>query len=116
MGQPPSGFPDFQPRMSSTSRSLSNHLTWADELAEPLLAAGYPRPSIITQDESTDAAAPSAATTTTDSRSVSQARASPGGSRSPTNVHLRVHGWPNHQFAPLLRRLAGGQLGEEKTI
>lgn len=75
----------------------------ADELVEPLLAAGYPRLEHITQD-----------TPKADARSTVQrydhsddpalwhkrihASADPG---RPTNVHIRVDGRPNQQFALL---------------
>ncbi len=75
----------------------------ADELAEPLLSVGYPRLEHITSD------APK-----TDARSTVvrydyssnpalwhkriHASADPG---RPTNVHIRVDGWPNQQFALL---------------
>ena len=78
-------------------------LAVADELAEPLLAAGYPRIADITED-----------VTKTDARSTVErydqiedpslwhkrvhASADPG---RPTNVHIRVDGWPNQQFALL---------------
>ncbi|OBF63272.1 dephospho-CoA kinase [Mycobacterium sp. 852002-50816_SCH5313054-b] len=78
-------------------------LAVADELAEPLLAAGYPRIEHLTEDVAKD-----------DARSTVQrydhsddpglwhkrihASADPG---RPTNVHLRVDGWPNQQFALL---------------
>lgn len=78
-------------------------LAVADELAEPLLAAGYPRIEAITSDVAKD-----------DARSTVErydhsddpglwhkrihASADPG---RPTNVHLRVDGWPNQQFALL---------------
>ncbi|MCV7090738.1 dephospho-CoA kinase [Mycobacterium interjectum] len=78
-------------------------LAVADELAEPLLAAGYPRIEHLTEDVAKD-----------DARSTDErydhsddpglwhkrihASADPG---RPTNVHLRVDGWPNQQFALL---------------
>jgi dephospho-CoA kinase len=78
-------------------------LAVADELAEPLLAAGYPRIEHITED-----------TARTEARSTVErydhsddpdlwhkrihASADPG---RPTNVHIRVNGWPNQQFALL---------------
>lgn len=62
----------------------------ADELSEPLLAAGYVR-TPITQD-----------TVHTDDPALWQKRlfcsADPG---RPTNVHVRVNGWPGQQFALL---------------
>ncbi|MCK0173296.1 dephospho-CoA kinase [Mycolicibacterium sp. F2034L] len=64
----------------------------ADELAEALLAAGYPRVDDVTAD-----------TSLTDDAAKWQKRfhasADPG---RPTNVHLRVDGWPNQQFALML--------------
>jgi dephospho-CoA kinase len=78
-------------------------LAVADELAEPLLAAGYPRIEHLTEDVAKD-----------DARSTVErydhsddpalwhkrihASADPG---RPTNVHIRVDGWPNQQFALL---------------
>lgn len=69
----------------------------ADELAEPLLAAGYPRIESITHDN-------------LHSRPHSEdptmwhkrfhASADPG---RPTNVHVRVEGWHNQRFALLFR-------------
>ncbi|OMC47239.1 dephospho-CoA kinase [Mycobacterium sp. IS-2888] len=66
-------------------------LAVADELAEPLLSVGYPRIDAITQDvaHSDDPAL---------WRKRIHASADPG---RPTNVHLRVDGWPNQQFALL---------------
>jgi dephospho-CoA kinase len=66
-------------------------LTTADELTEAMLAAGYPRIEGIVAD-----------TPHTDDQSLwgkrIHASADPG---RPTNVHLRVDGWPNQQFALL---------------
>ncbi|OBK49436.1 dephospho-CoA kinase [Mycobacterium sp. 1081908.1] len=66
-------------------------LAVADELAEPLLSAGYPRIEAITEDVAH-----------TDDTALWHKRihasADPG---RPTNVHLRVDGWPNQQFALL---------------
>ncbi|ORW26815.1 dephospho-CoA kinase [Mycobacterium paraense] len=78
-------------------------LAVADELVEPLLAAGYPRIEHLTEDVAKD-----------DARSTVErydhsddpalwhkrihASADPG---RPTNVHIRVDGWPNQQFALL---------------
>lgn len=66
-------------------------LAVADELAEPLLSVGYPRIDAITQDvaHSDDPAV---------WRKRIHASADPG---RPTNVHIRVDGWPNQQFALL---------------
>lgn len=65
----------------------------ADELAGPLLAAGYPRLDDITGDVAH----------TSDSavwQKRFHASADPG---RPTNLHLRVDGWPNQEFALLFR-------------
>ncbi|OMC17817.1 dephospho-CoA kinase [Mycobacterium sp. SP-6446] len=66
-------------------------LAVAAELAEPLLSVGYPRVEGITQDvaHSDDPAL---------WRKRFHASADPG---RPTNVHIRVDGWPNQQFALL---------------
>lgn len=65
----------------------------ADELADALLAAGYPRVPDITADVAH-----------TDDPALWQKRfhasADPG---RPTNVHVRIDGWPNQQFALLFR-------------
>ncbi len=76
----------------------------ADELAESLLSAGYPRIVGITED-----VAKADARSTVDRydhsddqalwRKRIHASADPG---RPTNVHIRVEGWPNQQFALLL--------------
>ena len=78
-------------------------LATADELAEALLAAGYPRVAAITADvpkrdgRSTVAAFDHTGETAFWHKRF-HASADPG---RPTNVHLRVDGWPNQQF-PLL--------------
>lgn len=63
----------------------------ADELTDLLLAAGYPRVADITEDVAH-----------TDDKTLWQKRfhasADPG---RPTNVHIRVDGWPGQQFALL---------------
>ncbi|APE14566.1 dephospho-CoA kinase [Mycolicibacterium pallens] len=64
----------------------------ADELAEDLLRAGYPRVATITSDvpkEGTDPAL---------WHKRFHASGDPG---RPTNVHIRVDGWPNQRFALL---------------
>ncbi|KRD13046.1 dephospho-CoA kinase [Mycobacterium sp. Root265] len=63
----------------------------ADELADGLLAAGYPRVAAITADN------PHSADTAVWHKRF-HASADPG---RPTNVHIRVDGWPNQQFALL---------------
>ncbi|OBI23782.1 dephospho-CoA kinase [Mycobacterium sp. E2238] len=78
-------------------------LAVSDELVEPLLAAGYPRIERITS----DVAKPDARSTVkrydhSDDAALwgkrIHASADPG---RPTNVHIRVDGWPNQQFALL---------------
>jgi dephospho-CoA kinase len=78
-------------------------LTVADELAEPLLSAGYPRIERITEDVAkTDARSTVGRYDHSDDASLWHKRihasADPG---RPTNVHIRVDGWPNQQFALL---------------
>src|ERR1700722_2353803 len=78
-------------------------LAVADELTEALLPAGYPRITHITE----DAVKPDARSTVgrydhSDDATLWDKRihasADPG---RPTNVHVRVDGWPNQQFALL---------------
>lgn len=78
-------------------------LAVADELAEPLLSAGYPRLEHITQDAAkADARSTVPGFDHSDDPALWQKRihasADPG---RPTNVHIRVAGWPNQQFALL---------------
>jgi dephospho-CoA kinase len=78
-------------------------LATADELAEALLTAGYPRITHITD----DVGKPDGRSTVTEFDHTADDRlwhkrihasADPG---RPTNVHVRVEGWPNQQFALL---------------
>ena len=78
-------------------------LAAADELAEPLLTAGYPRIEGSTE----DVVKPDARSTVDRYDHAADpalwhkrmyASADPG---RPTNVHVRVEGWPNQQFALL---------------
>ncbi|MGD1174325.1 dephospho-CoA kinase [Mycobacterium seoulense] len=78
-------------------------LAIADELAGPLLAAGYPRWEHITEDTArADARSTVDRFDHEDDVSLWQKRihasADPG---RPTNVHIRVDGWPGQQFALL---------------
>ncbi|OBI57619.1 dephospho-CoA kinase [Mycobacterium sp. E787] len=95
--------PDFFAKDVIDVQITVESLAVADELAEPLLAAGYPRIERLTFDVAKDDAR------STDDRydhsdDVSlwhkriHASADPG---RPTNVHVRVAGWPNQQFALL---------------
>lgn len=78
-------------------------LAVADELVEPLLSAGYPRLEHITEDVAkNDARSTVERYDHTDDPALwfkrIHASADPG---RPTNVHIRVDGWPNQQFALL---------------
>jgi dephospho-CoA kinase len=82
-------------------------LAVADELAESLLSAGYPRIEQIDQDFAPEDAKVEARSTVdrydhdNDPALWSKrihGSADPG---RPTNVHIRVDGWPNQQFALL---------------
>jgi dephospho-CoA kinase len=83
--------PDFDAKDVIDIQITVESLAVADELAEPLLAAGYPRIEAITEDVAH-----------TDDAALWQKRihasADPG---RPTNVHIRVDGWPGQQFALL---------------
>lgn len=65
----------------------------ADELREALMTAGYPRVADITTDHAHS-------DDTAQWRKRFHASADPG---RPTNVHIRVDGWPNQRFALLFR-------------
>jgi dephospho-CoA kinase len=75
----------------------------ADELAEDLLRAGYPRIAAITAD------VPKSDARSTNGRFDHSAEVAlwhkrfhaSGDPGRPTNVHIRVDGWPNQQFALL---------------
>jgi dephospho-CoA kinase len=78
-------------------------LETADELGDALLTAGYPRIADIDADVArSDARSTVAGFDHSDDKSLWRKRihasADPG---RPTNVHLRVDGWPNQQFALL---------------
>ncbi|MFZ1178212.1 MAG: dephospho-CoA kinase [Mycobacterium sp.] len=95
--------PDFQAKDVIDIQITVESLAVADELAEPLLAAGYPRIERISVD-----VVKANARSTLDRydhsddpalwRKRIHASADPG---RPTNVHIRVDGWPNQQFALL---------------
>ena len=77
-------------------------LATADELSETLLTAGYPRIAAITGDVAKpDARSTVTAFDHTDIQRSGTAISRLGRPGRPTNVHLRVDGWPNQQF-PLL--------------
>jgi dephospho-CoA kinase len=78
-------------------------LAVADELAEPLVPAGYPRIERITEDVAKlDARSTVGRYDHSNDEGLWRKRihasADPG---RPTNIHIRVDGWPNQQFALL---------------
>lgn len=98
--------PDYDAKDVIDIQVTVESLDLADELADPLLSAGYPRIEHITADV---AKAPKVQARSTDGRydhagdpslwhKRIHASADPG---RPTNVHIRVDGWPNQQFALL---------------
>jgi dephospho-CoA kinase len=98
-----SGYPDFAAKDVIDIQITVESLAVADELAEPLLSAGYPRIERIAED-----VVKNDARSTVDRYDHNDdpglwckrihASADPG---RPTNVHIRVDGWPNQQFALL---------------
>jgi dephospho-CoA kinase len=95
--------PEFDAKDVIDIQITVESLAVADELAEPLLSAGYPCIEHITE----DGVKPDARSTVgrydhSDDpalwRKRIHASADPG---RPTNVHIRVDGWPNQQFALL---------------
>jgi dephospho-CoA kinase len=95
--------PDYDAKDVIDIQITVESLAVADELAEPLLAAGYPRLEHITQDAAkTDARSTAGRYDHSDDPGLWHKRihasADPG---RPTNVHIRVDGWPNQQFALL---------------
>ena len=95
--------PDFQAKDVIDIQITVESLAVADELVEPLLSAGYPRIERITEDVvKTDARSTVERHDHSDDPALWHKRihgsADPG---RPTNVHIRVDGWPNQQFALL---------------
>jgi dephospho-CoA kinase len=95
--------PDYDAKDVIDIQITVESLAVADELVEPLLAAGYPRLEHITQDAAkTDARSTAGRYDHSDDPGLWHKRihasADPG---RPTNVHIRVDGWPNQQFALL---------------
>src|SRR5947209_11693234 len=98
-----SGYPDFEAKDVIDVQITVESLAIADELAETLLSAGYPRLANITEDTArTDARSTVERYDHSDDAALWRKRihasADPG---RPTNVHVRVDGWPNQQFALL---------------
>jgi dephospho-CoA kinase len=96
-------FPDLQAKDVIDIQVTVESLAMADELVEPLLAAGYPRLEHITQDAAkADARSTVARYDHVDDQAWWHKRihasSDPG---RPTNLHIRVDGWPNQQFALL---------------
>jgi dephospho-CoA kinase len=95
--------PEFDAKDVIDIQITVESLAVADELAEPLLAAGYPRLEHITEDVAKSGARSTVAHFDHSNDSSLwhkriHASADPG---RPTNVHIRVAGWPNQQFALL---------------
>jgi dephospho-CoA kinase len=95
--------PEFDAKDVIDIQITVESLAVADELVEPLLAAGYPRLEHITEDVAkSDARSAVAQFDHSNDSSLWHKRihasADPG---RPTNVHIRVDGWPNQQFALL---------------
>jgi len=95
--------PDYDAKDVIDIQVTVESLAVADELADPLLSAGYPRIEHITA----DVAKADSRSTVVDFDHAGDpslwhkrihASADPG---RPTNVHIRVDGWPNQQFALL---------------
>jgi dephospho-CoA kinase len=95
--------PDYDAKDVIDIQITVESLAVADELAELLLSSGYPRIEHITTDVA-KAGARSTVAHYDHARDLSlwdkriHASADPG---RPTNVHIRVDGWPNQQFALL---------------
>lgn len=95
--------PDYDAKDVIDIQITVQSLDVADELVDPLLAAGYPRLEHITQDAAkADARSTVARYDHSDDPALWHKRvhasADPG---RPTNVHIRVDGQPNQQFALL---------------
>jgi dephospho-CoA kinase len=95
--------PDFDAKDVIDIQVTVESLAVADELADPLLAAGYPRVERITADVGkTDARSTVSRYNHSNDPALWHKRfhASADPAR-PTNVHIRVDGWPDQQFALL---------------
>jgi dephospho-CoA kinase len=95
--------PEFDAKDVIDIQVTVESLAVADELAESLLSAGYPRIKRITEDVAKlDARSTVGRYDHSDDTALWRKRihasADPG---RPTNVHIRVDGWPNQQFALL---------------
>jgi dephospho-CoA kinase len=95
--------PEFDAKDVIDIQITVESLAVADELAESLLSAGYPRIERITEDVAKlDARSTVGRYDRSDDAALwckrIHASADPG---RPTNVHIRVNGWPNQQFALL---------------
>jgi dephospho-CoA kinase len=95
--------PEFDAKDVIDIQITVESLSVADELADALLPAGYPRIEHITEDGvKTDARSTDSRYDHNDDWALWHKRihasADPG---RPTNVHVRVDGWPNQQFALL---------------
>ncbi|MEB4210997.1 dephospho-CoA kinase [Mycobacterium sp. 94-17] len=98
-----SGCHDFLAKDVIDIQITVESLAVADELVEPLLSAGYPRIAHITGDVAKNGGRSTVERYDHDDDPTLWAKrihasADPG---RPTNVHIRVEGWPNQQFALL---------------
>jgi dephospho-CoA kinase len=96
--------PEFDAKDVIDIQLTVESLAVADELGEALLSAGYPRIEHIKQDDiKLDARSTVSDYDHSDDPALWHKRihasADPG---RPTNVHIRVAGWPNQQFALLI--------------
>jgi dephospho-CoA kinase len=96
--------PEFDAKDVIDIQLTVESLAVADELGEALLSAGYPRIEHIKQDDiKVDARSTVSDYDHSDDPTLWHKRihasADPG---RPTNVHIRVDGWPNQQFALLI--------------
>jgi len=95
--------PDYYAKDVIDIQITVESLAVADELVEPLLAAGYPRRADITEDTPKDDARSTVGRFDHSNdpalwRKRYHGSADPG---RPTHVHIRVDGWPPQQFALL---------------
>ncbi|CKT81302.1 dephospho-CoA kinase [Mycobacterium tuberculosis] len=113
-----SGFPDFLAKDVIDIQVTVESLDVADELAEPLLAAGYPRPRAHHPGHRKDRRSQHRRPLRPhrQCRSVAQARARLGGSRSADQRAPAGARLAQPTVRPAVRRLAGGQSRRERRL